>query len=290
MELNEFENYLLRRNHTAGTIKSYLFSITPFAERFPELDYFTFKDMKEALSEFLKNHKNQNSKNTILASIKKYYDCLLETGQRNDHPCRTLRFKATRNTGVIHSDLFTSVELEQLLERQERYPALKARNQGIASLLIYQGLQLGEVARLEVQHVNFDTGKIYVKESRMGLRRHLEMHPKQYGFFESYINESRKQLLKIESNLLFISTRGIPSGKDDIRYVVETFKHLFPDRNLNPESIRQSVISIWLNEKRFPLEQVQLMAGHKWISTTVRYRQAPTDERRLIINRLHPLA
>jgi integrase/recombinase XerD len=124
----------------------------------------------------------------------------------------------------------------------------------------------------------------------MGLRRHLEMHPKQYGFFESYINESRKQLLKIESNLLFISTRGIPSGKDDIRYVVETFKHLFPDRNLNPESIRQSVISIWLNEKRFPLEQVQLMAGHKWISTTVRYRQAPTDERRLIINRLHPLA
>ena len=191
---------------------------------------------------------------------------------------------------MIHSDLFTSAELELLMDRQERYPALRVRNQMIASILIYQGLQIGEVARLEVQHINLDTGKIYVKESRFGSRRHLEMHPKQYRIFESYINESRKALLKVETNQLIISTRGTPVGKDDIRYVVETFRSLFPDRNLNPELIRQSVISNWLNEKRFPLEQVQLMAGHKWISTTARYRQTPADEKRLIINRLHPLA
>jgi hypothetical protein len=44
--------------------------------------------------------------------------------------------------------------------------------------------------------------------------------------------------------------------------MIKTFKLLFPDRNLTAESIRQSVISNWLNEKRFSLEQVQLIAGH----------------------------
>jgi RHS repeat-associated protein len=44
-----------------------------------------------------------------------------------------------------------------------------------------------------------------------------------------------------------------------------------------------------LNVKRIPLEQVQLFVGHKWISTTARFLQAPMDEQRLLINKLHPL-
>lgn len=289
MEANNFEEYLNKRGYTKQTVVTYLFQVKPFIATYPDLNKFTFRDVTEALKDFLKNHKNQNYKNTILCSIKKYYDYLLETGQRHDHPCRTLRFKAIRRKGVIHNDLFTSAELELLLERNERYVVLRKRNQVIASLLIYQGLGIQELADLKVHHVNLDTGKVYIKESKSGSRRHLELHPKQYRIFETYINESRKELLKTESDMLLVGIRGLPITKDDIRYVVETFKPLFPDRNLNPELVRQSVISNWLNEKRFPLEQVQLMAGHKWISTTARYRQSPADEKRLIINRLHPL-
>jgi integrase/recombinase XerD len=76
---------------------------------------------------------------------------------------------------------------------------------------------------------------------------------------------------------------------DDINYLIETFKPLFPDRNLNPLNIRNSVIYNLLNVKRIPLEQVQLFVGHKWISTTARFLQAPMDEQRLLINKLHPL-
>lgn len=289
MQINDFENYLTKRGHTKETVKTYSFQVAPFITTYPNLNNFTFKDVTEALTNFLKNHKNQNYKNTILCSIKRFYDYLLETGQRHDHPCRTLRFKAIRRKGVIHNDLFSSAELELLLERNERYVVLRKRNQVIASLLIYQGLGIQELSNVKVHHVNLDTGKVYIKESKSGVRRHLELHPKQYRIFETYIHESRKELLKVESDMLLIGIRGLPITKDDIRYVVETFKPLFPDRNLNPENIRQSVISNWLNEKRFPLEQVQLMAGHAWISTTARYRQTPADEKRLIINRLHPL-
>lgn len=289
METNDFEEYLNKRGHTKQTVKTYTFQVRPFIAMYPELNYFTFKDVNNALSEFVKMYKNQNYKNTILSSIKRYYDFLLETGQRNDHPCRTMRFKAIRKKGVIHNDLFSSAELELLMERNERFIALKKRNQAMASLLIYQGLQIREIADLKVQHINLDTGKVYIKESKSGMRRHLDLHPKQYRIFEDYINESRKDLLQVESEMLFISQRGVPITKDDVQYLVKTFRPLFPDRNLNCEIVRQSVIANWLNEKRFPLEQVQLMAGHRWISTTARYRQTPADEKRLIINRLHPL-
>jgi integrase/recombinase XerD len=65
---------------------------------------------------------------------------------------------------------------------------------------------------------------------------------------------------------------GNPIKGDDVQYLVETFKYLFPDRKLNLQTIRQSVISNWLNTYQIPLEDVQLLAGHKRPSATLKYQ------------------
>lgn len=289
MQLDTFENYLNRNRYTEDTVKTYSASVLPFVIAFENINHFTFKQVNEALVKILKPNQSQHYKNTILCALKKYYDYLIDSGQRNDHPCRTMRFKALRKNGFIHSDLFSSSELELLLEREERYPALKEKNQIIISLLIYQGLKSKEICNLKVQHVHLDEGRIYVKESKSNMRRHLELHPKQYHLFESYINKSRSDLIKVVSDDLLIGKQGTPITREDISYLIETSKGLFPDRQLSPDTIRQSVISNWLNERRFPLEQVQLMAGHRNISTTAKYRQSPMDDKRAIINKFHPL-
>jgi site-specific recombinase XerD len=289
MEIDSFKNYLLKRGYTTNTTKTYTFQVSPFIENFPDAKHFTFRDVKEALAEYVKKFQNANYKNTILISIKKYYDYLIETGQRKDHPCRTLNFKTNKNKGVIHHDLFSSAELELLMEREERFPVVKTRNQVVVSLLIYQGLLSQDIVNLKVHNVDFDKGTVYIKETPSTTRRHLELHPKQYKIFDAYINGARKELLKVETDQLVIGLRGTGVQKGEVQYLVKTFKPLFPDRNLNPEIIRQSVIANWLNEKKYPLDQVQLMAGHHFISSTAKYRQTPADEKRLIINRLHPL-
>ncbi len=289
MQINTFENYLHRKGLELETTRTYVSLVTPFISVYEDLNHFTFKQVNHALGQVVKPHQSQQYKNTILCALKKYYDYLIETGQRNDHPCRTMRFKAIRKRGVIHDDLFSSSELELLMEREERYAAVKERNQVVVSLLIYQGLKVKEICNLKVQHVQLDNGRVYIKESKSGVRRHLEMHPKQYWIFESFINTSRKGLIKESNDSLVIGMRGSSITSDDIRYLIETFKGLFPDRQLTPDTIRKSVVSNWLNEKRFPLEQVQLMAGHRNISTTAKYRRSPTDDKRLIINRIHPL-
>jgi integrase/recombinase XerD len=175
------------------------------------------------------------------------------------------------------------------MEREERYPALKLKNQVLTSLLIYQALTAGEIAALKVEHIDLDKGTVYVKESRTLAKRYLELQPKQYRLIDRYIQESRKELISVETDKLVLGKLGTPITTDDINYIVSTFKLLFPDRNLNSKTIRQSVIANWLNEKKIPLEQVQLMTGQKWISTTAKYRQTSVEEQRTLINKFHPM-
>ena len=65
---------------------------------------------------------------------------------------------------------------------------------------------------------------------------------------------------------------GTPEKGEGISYLISTFKGLFPERNLNPKTIRQSVIADLLKQGK-DLRLVQVFAGHKYPSSTERYRQ-----------------
>ena len=283
------ENYLTRMGHTKQTIKSYMYAIKNFLQSNTEADIYKYKDILNYINEKVKDLSNSDTKNAILAAVKKYYDFLIDIGLRNDHPCRTLILSKRRNKDIIHQDLFTTAELEMLMEREERYEILKLKNQTMISMLIYQGITAGEVTNIKLSNIDLDNGTIYIKGSSKIASRHLELMPRQFKIIDRYINETRKKIISTKTDKLLVGKLGRPLTVDDVNYMVSTYKPLFPDRNLNALTIRMSVISNWLNEKRLPLEQVQLMAGHKWISATVRYRFTPIEELREMINRFHPL-
>lgn len=284
-----FEKYLLQMRHSKTTVRSYLYTYNIFLSDRPNASALKYKDILEYLNEKQKAYNSPSIKTQLLPGIKKYYDYLIEIGQRNDHPCRTLMVKSPKGRDIILHDLFSSKELELLLDREERYADLKLRNQVVVSLLIYQGLTVSEISNLRLSHVDLDAGTIFVKESPKIARRHLEIMPKQYRILDRYINESRKDLIRDKTEALVIGKLGTALTADDIHYLVSTYKMLFPDRNLTPATIRQSVVSNWLNEKKLPLEQVQLLAGHRWISSTAKYRQHNMEEQRELMNKWFPV-
>jgi hypothetical protein len=71
--------------------------------------------------------------------------------------------------------------------------------------------------------------------------------------------------------------------------MIEPLKSLFPDKNLNPKTIRMSVICNWLNEQELSLEHVQELAGHKWPGTTEKYFRANSFQQRELINKYFPI-
>jgi len=108
--------------------------------------------------------------------------------------------------------------------------------------------------------------------------------------FYKYIHQARPRLLKLKADTqrLILTLRGSPEEGEGINYLVETFKPLFPEKNLNPTTLRQSVIANLLNEGK-DLRVVQAFAGHMNISTTEKYRQSGLKELREAIDKYHPL-
>jgi site-specific recombinase XerD len=285
----KIRNFFFKIGLSEQTVKRYMYSIDNFLLVNPDAAKYKYKDILLYIALKVKQKQNSNAEITMLAGIKRYYDYLIDCGIRNDHPCKTL-FLKHKNHDILQQDLFTTRELELLLGREERYSQLKNRNLALISFLIFQGLSAGEITKIKVQHIDFDQGLIFAKGTRKLTMRHLEVNERQFSMLENYIFGTRKELLRTKTDILLLGKLGSPITIDDINYLVSTFKPLFPDRNLNPKTIRLSVISNWLNEKRIPLEQAQLMAGHKTISVTQRYRYAPIEEQRTLINRFYPFS
>ncbi|MDQ3190783.1 MAG: tyrosine-type recombinase/integrase [Bacteroidota bacterium] len=287
MRIETLEHYLNKR-HTEQTTKTYVYYIDVFLMKNKNAKGLLYGDILNYINELKTSTGDVSNLSTKLASIKRYYDYLLETGQRNDHPCRNIRLKRKKKP-VQLQDLFTSSELELLMNRENRYKDLELRNKVTISLLIYQALSGSELIRLQIKNINLDEGTIYIKGSKKIASRTLNLKPNQIMLIQRYMDTSRQNLMQSETDCLLITQRGVPETVDGVNSMIQPLKGLFPDRNLNPMTIRQSVISNLLNEHRKSIEDVQLFAGHRWPSTTEQYRRKNIDEQREMINMLHPL-
>jgi integrase/recombinase XerD len=288
MTKQSLEQFLLQK-YSQQTVKSYLFAIDHFLKLNPKAKRYKYQDIVGYMEEIGQKQSNDKYRVTILSAIKKYYDHLVEIGSRNDHPCKTLNIKVNSNQAIQVQDLFTSEELQLLMNRENRYQHLDSRNKVLLSLLIYQGLTSEEIARLELNDIDFDAGTIYIKASGNLNRRTLELVSKQMILFSNYINEVRPQMLRSKTDKLIISKLGKSISVDSIHAMIQPLKPLFPDKNLNPKSIRMSVICNWLNEEKKTLEKVQQLAGHKWPGTTEKYVRVSSLEEVELINKHFPL-
>jgi integrase/recombinase XerD len=289
-KIKAFEKFLNQQGFVKKTVKECVRYTSAFLTEHPLGSKYNHKEVVGYLNEKKKDYVGTDTVLGILFALKKYFNFLVEIGEREDHPCLTLYMKRQRSRDIIHQDLFTSAELEQLLNRKEYFDIYVLKHQLTISFLIFQALTSGEILRLKVQDIDFDNGLMFIRGSKQQNSRHLEIHPQQFHKLDRYIKEVRKELLATDTNLLMISSRtGLPITIDDISTLTQSCKPMFPDRNMTPITIRQSVISNWLNEKRLPLEQVQIMAGHKWISSTERYRHSNLTEQRELMNKWFPL-
>ncbi len=290
----KLEDYLLQ-DHTQQTVKIYLRDIRVYLDYMTEekAAVATYKDIMQYVDYLRKQYQNPRTINRMLYGVKAWNHWLLQTGKRDDHPCRYLTLKDAKYHDIQLQDLFTSSELEQLMERKERYESVRARNQVAISLLIYQGLRLTEVAQLKVADIDLEAGTIYSKgmvgrHSAKTLPRTLKMKANQIMLFYKYIHEIRPKVIGESTDQLILNIKGGKMTADSINYLVETFKQYFPERNLNAKTIRQSVIANLLKEGK-DLRVVQVFAGHKKPSSTEKYRQTGLEELKAAILKHHPL-
>lgn len=282
---NKIEKYLFER-YTYQTAQSYLYTITRFIERHPNAHQLKLRAIESYLAQ-LKGQKHTISyRNVTLSAIKAFYDFLIEKNKIQTHPCKSLFLSEKKPTGKNFNDMLSMEEMETLFSvLPSRYKCTLNRNKVIIGLLIYQGITSQELVNLKLNHLNLDEGTIYISPSSKNRSRTLSLKPRQITPLINYLNAERVKLTHDKYPYLIVSMRGMKMTVDSLHSIIDRMQGAF-DKNISPKQIRQSVINYWLNKRKIPLEDVQIMAGHRYPSSTEKYIQKDTTKQREVINRL----
>jgi integrase/recombinase XerD len=288
MTLQEY----LQERHPPATVKSYTREIAIYLGLHPKAAMYGYKEITGYIGELRNKYSNAGNVGRIVQALKKYYQYLHYSGQRRGNPAKAIRLRDNKNKPVQLQDLFTTEELQQLLQPvTERYPFLAARNKVTMSLLVNQGLKVGELVQLDIKHINLAEGSIFIPGSGNTNKRTLQLKAEQVMLLHGYINESRPKLITARtagSTRLLLSKLGQALSVADIQYLVGTFKNFYPERQLNPQAIRLSGIMNLLGAGN-DIRVVQVFAGHKRPDATEKYKQTHIGALKTEIQKHHPL-
>ncbi len=287
----ELKNYLLER-YVKRSAHCYELMIDHYKKLTPNPERARYKDILLYLEKRRTEGRQASTLLSYLAAIKAYYDWLKKSGRRNDHPCKHLRLKDRIDHRISVQDLFSSTELELLLEQPPRaitrLPSLVLRDKVILTLLIYQALTTKNIVNLEVKDLNLEQATIYITKATTLNARTLELHPKQIMLINRYLVEERSLLNRKKSGKLILTRRYQPESGCGVHDVVKVYKYLFPTKTLTSLAIRQSVIANLLKAEK-DIRTVQVFAGHKSPMTTERYQQTGIEELTAAVMKFHPL-
>jgi site-specific recombinase XerD len=287
------EEYLLKKYKKSSltpnlcSIRKYLNFIQNKAETAE------YKDILEYVAHLRKNENlHPKTIKQYLNGAKIYYQYLLEIGKRNDHPCSELYLKDKINKQIKVDVLYSAETLEKYLESHKNDAKLvRRRNEVITSLLIYQGLTVGEICNLQIEDINLEKAEIYIKSSDKSKSRTLPLQAKQILLFLNYLKEDKPKLIQHLQSETPIKTLITGKFEEKVRpNVINKMinEYLPKNEQLQPIKIRQSVIANLL-KKENDTRIVQVFAGHKRASTTILYKQTELEILQNAINLYHPI-
>ena len=297
--MKTLRNYL-ETKYSKSTLSSNLYNIKRFTDYYDKkAPKATFKEVLNYIEHLRKNYNlHPKTLRHCLYGVKIYFNYLLETGQRNDHPCSELFLKDKIDKQIQVDTLYSPETLETFFEtyqiRKKKY--LENRNKIIISLLIYQALTVKEIAELEIQNINLEKCEIFIKASeeltaKSPQSRTLPLQAKQILLIYNYLEKDRVKLLqynnKKETETSFILGQyGEKINPHGIGKMINETKP--KTEQIKPIKIRQSVIANFL-KKENDTRIVQVFSGHRRVSTTIQYKQTEFELLQNAVNNYHPI-
>jgi integrase/recombinase XerD len=283
-----FEDYLQETGFKPQTVyqhrKYASYFLAWLAEQSLALEQITYTEILDFADHLKQGNKNINLINRIMLAVRYYFTYLQNETQISYNPAAGISLKGTIRT--LPHDLLEKADLESLYESYTIRDERTHRNKVIIGLLVYQALTREELETLRPEHLKLREGKINVLKTGKQNNRILTLQPHQILDLQEYILLIRPKL-QSRSERLF-------TGRYDIENLKNTLLHLgHALKKINPKykhalQIRQSVITEWLKEK--DLRTVQYMAGHRYVSSTERYKSNNLEDLKEALNKHHPLA
>jgi len=171
-------------------------------------------------------------------------------------------------------------QVKSIFDFIDRESCLSVRDYAVYALMYKLGLRVGEVHKLNLENINFDSRKITVL-GKGNKRRSLYIDDEMTAILTQWI-AVRKQFLNYDiSNALFISKKG---NRLAIRTIEDNFKKIIEKLNINVpfnvtcHTLRHSFAS-HLNDEDVDILVIQDLLGHATPRTTADYYIHPSEKK-----------
>lgn len=307
--MNKFNEYLIIKGYSSKSIDSIMVAVNYFMawyeqENINDITAVTHNDIMAYVQ--YQNIRGVSRKTVAhyVMHTQKYFTFLQSENEAADNPCSNIKIKGIKRK-VLH-DILTAVELEKLYEDYvteiiiEKSETIKVpppqhlqnlarkRNKVIVGLIVYQAVRSEEIMQLQISDVKLREGKINIPAARRSNERVLKLESHQLYDMLDYINDTRKQILhhnKITTQDLFISISGSIHFKNALALLIKQLQRV-NSKVKSIDQLRASVIVHWLQQ--YNLRKVQIMAGHRYVSSTESYKANNMEELKEDIKNFHP--
>ena len=309
--MNKFKEWLIIKGYSSSTIETVIKAIEYFIawtekENITDISETSHNDVIAYIQHY--NIKGTGKKTIAhyIMHLKKYFDWLMDEGEVTDNPCSSIKIKGIKRKVLyeilsieelekLYSDYVTQIIIEKTSRMKcpppmQMHNLARRRNKIILGLFIYQALRSEEIIRLQVTDVKLREGKIFIAAANRSNERTLKLESHQVFDLLDYINDTRKQILHhrnitTPNQELFLNL-GESSRKNNLFSMLVTHLKQMNSKIKNIDQLRASVIVHWL--KLYNLRKVQIMAGHRYISSTENYKANNLDDLKEDIKNYHP--
>lgn len=293
-DLDRFDLALRRRGLSDATRKAYASDITQLAvwasERELDATQLDLKTLRRFAQQISSEGLAASSLARKLASIRSFYDTLLERGEVSQNVAELITSpKQPRDLPRV----LNASEIVRLLDGIPTATPLQMRDRAMFELTYACGLRAGELIQLDLASVDLDEEQVRV-EGKGGRTRIVPVGEHAARSLRRYLDRGRPQLLGVGSDrqttCLFLTKSGQGLQPSDVRRRLEIcLAGAGVAAGISPHSLRHSFATHLLNGGA-DLRSVQELLGHRSISATQIYTRVESARLRVQYGKAHPRA
>ncbi len=248
---------------------------------------------REHLQNYLAERKQQQNRPSsaarLLSTLRRFYRYQFAQGGLDEEPTALLQSVKMDLTLPTH---LTESEVEALLNAPDPESLLGLRDLAMLELLYACGLRVSELISLKISQLDLQQGVVVV-ESVDGKTRPLPMGEQAIEKVACYLKQSREVLLAgFDSSIdvLFVTRRGKGMTRQAFWYLVKRYsKQIGISKSLSPHTLRHAFATHLINHGA-DLRTVQLLLGHRTLTTTQIYHHIAGERLKRLHSEHHPRA
>ena len=277
----------MERGLATATLSAYRSDLVQFS-RWLSIRGFGLEEARRLdVLDFLTEHAHQPPRTIArrLSALRRFYQYLEREGRIADNPCD--RIDAPR-LGRPLPDALTEKEVERLIAAPDVGTALGIRDRAMLEVLYATGLRVSELVGLRSEQVNLGQGVLRVV-GKGDKERLVPLGEPAVDWLERFLEQGRTGILGAKpSAALFPTGRGRAMTRQAFWYLIKRYaRRAGISRDISPHTLRHAFATHLLDHGA-DLRVVQMLLGHRDISTTQIYTHVARERLKVLHARHHP--